>query len=148
MDASNLVLRAVRVTDAGVIAQHRHPEPEQHRDREVYAAWVADAIARGVYLGFVLEQAGQVVAGAGLTLLEWGPARGSPNPMRARVCNVFTEPAWRRQGLARRLVERCLQEAQVRGLEHLNLSTTEAARGLYEQLGFRTATDEMRRFNP
>ena len=142
--STHLALRPALPSDAATIAYHRHPDGADEPHRATYAAWVAGAIGRGQYLGWFLELGGAVLAGAGLTLLEWGPARDSANPWRARLSNVFTEPAWRRQGLARQLVAHCLAEAQARGLEHLNLSTTLDARGLYEAFGFRMAENEMR----
>ncbi|MPY66729.1 GNAT family N-acetyltransferase [Deinococcus sp. SDU3-2] len=96
-----------------------------------------------MYLGFLAEHGGRVVAGAGLTLLEWGPTRGDPQPWRGRIVNVWTDPDFRRRGLARELVTCCMEVARERGVTHLSLGTTEAGRALYEALGFRTSGTEM-----
>jgi GNAT superfamily N-acetyltransferase len=87
-----------------------------------------------------------VIAGAGLVILEWGPTRENPNPCAARIANVFVEPDFRRQGFARKLVERCLEETRTRNITHLNLSSTDMARGLYESLGFTAAKNQMVRY--
>jgi len=85
--------------DATLLAHHRYAgTPADARDHAAYAAWVASAIARGVYLGRLALADGAVVAGAGAVLLEWGPVRGDPGAVRARLVNVYTEPAWRRRG--------------------------------------------------
>ncbi|WP_235204262.1 GNAT family N-acetyltransferase [Deinococcus sp. RL] len=83
------------------------------------------------------------MAGAGLTLLEWGPSRGDPQSWRGRIVNVWTEPEFRRRGLARELVTLCLEVAHGRGVTHLSLGTTDAGRALYEELGFRVSGTEM-----
>lgn len=143
--------------DAPTIARHREPlppeatEPERARvqaSRRAYAAWVRAAVERGTYHGVLGLQGGVVVAGAGLVFLEWGPTPQDPNPLRARVSNVFTEPQHRRRGWARRLVLACLDEARARGVRVVTLSASEEARGLYEALGFRSSTTEMLRVEP
>ena len=84
-----------------------------------------------------------LIAGAGLTLLHWGPTRGDPQPWRGRIVNVWTHPDHRRLGLARHLVRRCLEAACERGVTRLSLGTTAEARSLYETLGFTASTAEM-----
>lgn len=136
--------RAAGPRDAGTIALHRYPEEADGEGRAVYASWVAGALEREMYLGFLaLTDGGEVVAGAGLTLLEWGPSRGDPQPYRARVVNVWTHPDWRRRGLARKGVTACLEAARQRGVTRLSLGTTAVARGLYASLGFGHSTAEM-----
>jgi GNAT superfamily N-acetyltransferase len=50
---------------------------------------------------------------------------------------VVTDPAHRRRGLARRLLEHALQYLDERGVGCVKLDATAMGRGLYEQLGFR-----------
>jgi ribosomal protein S18 acetylase RimI-like enzyme len=60
----------------------------------------------------------------------------------AGIYGVHTAGAWRRKGLARRLCERLVAEAQARGATTLYLQVgagNAAARGLYERLGFEEA---------
>jgi GNAT superfamily N-acetyltransferase len=146
---NKLEMRAATSSDAAIISSHRYPDEPEFRP--TYAAWLEAAIPRAVYLGWLLEAEkpeGEetVIAGAGLVILEWGPSRENPNPYAARIANVFVEPDFRRQGFARKLLERCLEEAQTRNITHLNLSSTDMARGLYETLGFVAATNQMMRY--
>ncbi|WP_244940418.1 GNAT family N-acetyltransferase [Deinococcus ficus] len=132
-----------------MIARHRYPELDaDHEAGTAYAAWVTRAMDQDLYLGWVAESAGEVVGGAGLMLLEWGPTRNDPSPWRGRIVNVYTAPAVRRQGIARLLLAHALQEARQRGLHTLSLGTTEQARGLYEQAGFRPSGSELVRRTP
>ena len=141
---NKLEMRAATSSDAAIISRHRYPdEPEL---RPTYTAWLETAIPRAVYLGWLLEHEGSVVAGAGMIILESGPGWNNPNPLAARIANVFVEPDFRRQGFARKLVERCLEEARTRNITHLNLSSTDTARDLYESLGFTAAKNQMVRY--
>jgi GNAT superfamily N-acetyltransferase len=137
-------LRAATSSDAAIISRHRYPDEPEFRP--TYTAWLEDAISRAVYLGWLFEVEATAIAGAGLVILEWGPSRENPNPFAARIANVFVEPDFRRQGFARKLVERCLDEARTRNITHLNLSSTDMARGLYESLGFTAANNQMVRY--
>ncbi|WP_199776926.1 GNAT family N-acetyltransferase [Deinococcus sp. NW-56] len=137
-------VRPATPADAPTLARHRFPDDADAGERAAYAAWVAGAVERGLYLGFLAEgEEGRVVAGAGLTLLEWGPTRGDPQPWRGRIVNVWTDPDFRRRGLARELVTRCVEAARERGVTRLSLGTTEAGRALYGALGFRASDTEM-----
>ena len=54
-------------------------------------------------------------------------------------CGIYavgTLPAWRRQGLARTLLEHVLADAQRRGARTASLQSTRMGQPLYESLGF------------
>jgi GNAT superfamily N-acetyltransferase len=74
-----------------------------------------------------IENDGKIVATA--TLLPYG--------MRlAWIGMVLTRPEYRRQGLARRLMEDAIVAAERRGIHTLKLDATDEGRPLYEDLGF------------
>lgn len=50
---------------------------------------------------------------------------------------VLTDPAYRRQGLARKLFEECLKRADTMGIQTLKLDATDQGQPLYEKFGFR-----------
>ena len=59
------------------------------------------------------------------------------------ILNVYTEPEFRRQGVARRIMETILHWIRARGLRSAHLHASDEGRVLYEKLGF-VATNEMR----
>ncbi len=114
-------------------------KPDDQRTREMVAAfvqWVSDAIERGTYLGWVVEDGKDIVASAGMLLIEWPPNRRDLKPQRGYVMNVFVKPEHRRRGLARRMMDAVLAEARVREIRVTVLHASPAGRGLYEQLGY------------
>jgi GNAT superfamily N-acetyltransferase len=62
---------------------------------------------------------------------------------RAMILNVYTEPEFRRLGVARRIMQTILDWIRARGLRSANLHASHEGRVLYEKLGF-VATNEMR----
>ncbi len=115
---------------------------------ERFAAWVADRIARGVYLGWLAySAAGEPVAGAGLDIREGAPLPGDFDTRRGYIMNVYVQPGHRRRGLARCLLVALLDWCQQNGLRGLSLHASDAGRPLYEALGF-AASGEMRLLLP
>jgi GNAT superfamily N-acetyltransferase len=74
-----------------------------------------------------IEDAGKIVATT--TLLHHGTAL-------AWIGMVLTRPEYRRQGLAKRLMEDTIAGAERRGIRTLKLDATDEGRPLYEGLGF------------
>ena len=147
-------VRHATPADAAVITHHR---VAMFRDmgvldaREVPAleaatrAYLADSLPSGAYLGWMVETAGDVVAGGGVLMRQLLPRPGQPEGgEEAYVLNVYTEPAHRRRGLARVLMEAILDWCRARGVSRISLHASDEGRPLYESMAF-LATNEMRR---
>jgi len=141
----NWSTRPVRPDDADQVAAHGHHGERDDAKRVLYAAWARPRIAAGTYLGwFACDDCG-VIAGAGAVLLDWGPTRANPCGQMARIVNVYTEPGWRRRGIARALLATVMTACEARDVREFNLGATTEARGLYAALGFESYPAEMRR---
>ncbi len=112
------------------------------------------AIGSGEYVGWLAsprDSPDTVVAGAGVQRRRVLPhprqrADGSvvvAGGRHAIVLNVFTEPLWRRQGVAELLMRRILEWARSERLDRLVLHASIEGRALYDRLGF-VPTNEMR----
>ena len=110
--------------------------------RPLFARGLEDGSYRG---WFVEEPEGRVVAGGGILFLTFQPSPANPDPRRAWIVNMFTEPDLRGRGHARRLVETMLQWCRAVRLPAIYLHASDAGRPLYESLGF-TPTNEMKLF--
>lgn len=135
--------RPVRADDAAIISRHRYFNASTKEDVVAYERWVATRIERGIYTGILAELDGSVIAGAGAVILDWGPTRGEPTGLRARIVNAFTEPDWRRRGIARSLVQDVMRRCQKRDVQTFSLAATDDSAGLYRTLGFQPYAQEM-----
>jgi GNAT superfamily N-acetyltransferase len=143
-------IRPATVDDADLIVHHRHAMFEEMGVSGDYEAmdqgflrWLRPAMHHKIYLGWMVETgSGEVVAGGGLAVLPWPPGPTDQNREKAYVYNVYTEPAHRRQGLARLIMETIHEWCRARGIRTVALHASEFGRPLYEALGYE-ATNEM-----
>jgi GNAT superfamily N-acetyltransferase len=107
-------------------------------------AFLRHAIPAGTYRGWLAEtKDGRIAAGAGITIVPWPGAPRDPAPRRGWVQNVYTEPEFRRRGLARRLMEVLVEWCRAEGFHTVSLHASHEGRALYESMGFKI-TNEMR----
>jgi GNAT superfamily N-acetyltransferase len=100
--------------------------------RERLRTW----LATGEVAGVVAEAEGRIVAGALIQFREALPSPLAPMAVRGYLFNVFTEPAARGRGLAKRMTEALLQEARRRGVGMVELHASRDAERLYRAMGF------------
>lgn len=145
-------IRQATLADVPVIAHHRSSmfadmgtDPALIAERDAaFRDWVSARLASGEYLGWLaVNPAGEVIAGVGLWFYDWVPSPKASSTRRGYILNVYTEPEYRRQGIARHIVGEVLAYCKANGVVNMLLHASDAGRPIYESLGF-TATNEMR----
>jgi GNAT superfamily N-acetyltransferase len=156
-------IRFATVADAAVIGWHRArmfqdmglvPEPLFDSYRGKCEARLREQLSSGEYIGWLASSHDlpeKIVAGTGVQLRRVLPHPvGEPNAeitiadgRHAIVLNVFTEPDWRRHGIATLLMKEIIAWAQAERLDRLVLHASDDGRALYERIGF-VQTNEMR----
>ncbi len=102
--------------------------------QEANRAWIEAHFGLDFFV-WIAERDGQALASAAILWFEHPPSQINPIGREAYVLNVYTEPAARRQGLARQLMERLLEEARAAGVGRVWLRASDEGRALYESLG-------------
>jgi len=156
-------IRLAGVSDATLIASHRArmfrdiglvPEPLFENYRARCEIGIREMLGTGEYVGWLAlpnDSPDQIVGGAGVQR-----RRTLPHPVgephgeitiadgrHAIVINVFTEPEWRRRGVAKLLMNEIIAWARRERLDRLVLHASDEGRALYDQMGF-IQTNEMR----
>ncbi len=108
-----------------------------------YARQLAWRQADGSLRAWVIEAEGRVVASGAVLFSAWLPRPGDLTERLAYLHSVYTEPAYRRQGMAKRIVMAAIEACRAARLCRMTLHASEAGRPLYVALGFQ-ATHEMR----
>lgn len=150
----NYHVRMATVGDAEIIARHRvgmfhemHGLADEKRAELGAAAqaYLVRAIPAGEYVGWLVspsDDRSRIIAGAGVQVRGILPRPETLGP-EAIVLNVYTDPAFRRRGLAEMLMGHVIDWAREAKIGRLVLHASTAGRPLYEKLGFEL-TNEMR----
>ena len=111
----------------------------------VYRKWIKQALSRKTVVGWVAEAEGQV-AGSGLIWLQASlPTPGGETKLvRPYLFSMFTEPDFRRMGVASLIVREAIAWCKRNRYPRIILHASVKGRGLYRKHGF-TRTWEMRR---
>ena len=142
-------IRPATIADIPHIVSHRE---RMFRDMELPAAfddmaaaferWLRHALPSKTYLGWMaVTSAGDVVGGAGLIVIPWPPGPISLDPRCGFVFNVYTDPAHRKQGLARRLMDAVHDYCRAEGMQRMVLNASSFGESLYRNMGY-VPTDE------
>ena len=86
---------------------------------------------------------GKVIGCASISYIWIMPTFSHPGGKRAHLMNVYTNRAYRRQGIAQKMVGMLLEEARSKGVTEVSLDATESGRPLYERLGFKNSSEAM-----
>jgi GNAT superfamily N-acetyltransferase len=152
-------IRRATEQDADIIAWHRarmfQDMGELSADafellRTKVLARLGEWLKTGQYAGWLASCADSpksVIAGAGIQIYSALPRpveRGMVGEGRQGIIiNVFTEPEWRRQGIATLLMKEIINWSKRERLDRLILHASDEGRAIYERLGF-VASNEMR----
>jgi ribosomal protein S18 acetylase RimI-like enzyme len=153
MSAQEFSIRRATVEDTSITMHHRHAMFQDMGERDAaklnamcdaFSRWVSARLTNGEYLGWLVDnEQGTVVAGTGLWLLAWAPTPSDQSAQRGYIFNVYTQPDYRRRGLARRLMQTIFDHCRKNKITVVALHASDHGRALYESLGFKQ-TNEMR----
>jgi ribosomal protein S18 acetylase RimI-like enzyme len=151
--SEGISLRQATLEDAYTIAKHRRlmfrdmgytDEAALDAMLAKFLPWLEHKIASHDYLAWLAVTTDDlVVAGAGLWLMDWPPHMVGSSSRRGNILNVYTDPQFRRQGLAKSLIQTALDWCKTNQVDFVILHASKEGRGLYESLGFQDS-NEMR----
>ena len=147
----SFTLRRATLADLETLVYHRYamwrdmgrPEQVLRAVDPAARAYFIAALPSDGYVGWLSEADGKIVAGGGIVVSAWPGKAGSTLAKRAMILNMFVEPEYRRQGIARALMLAMIDWCKAQGFSSVGLHASDEGRPLYESLGFQP-TNEMR----
>jgi len=141
---SQVEIRPARAADAPLLGRFRRalyleasggkaPSPRLAAESEEY---FDREIIQGTGRAFIALIDGKAVGCAAVMLRPTAPRGDGARPLEARIHTVYVEPAARRRGVARRLMQEALAESAREHAYRIVLTTSKEGRPLYESLGF------------
>lgn len=106
-----------------------------------------EALSDESHIAYMAFLGDQCVGTGGVCFYRILPTYYKPTGKKAYIINMYTEPAYRRKGIARQLLDLLVKEALNRGATYISLEATDMGRPLYEKYGFATLHSEMQFMN-
>lgn len=111
-------------------------------ERESYA-YYKQALESGEHIAYLVYD-GDIFAGAGgVSFYQVMPTYHNPTGKKAYIMNMYTNPEYRRQGIALHTLDLLVGKAKQHGVSAVTLEATDMGRPLYEKYGFVKMEDEM-----
>lgn len=152
MHSTTITIREGTVSDIPAIARHRRRmcEDMHYTDAEALstmviltAEYLKKAIPEGTFRSWLACDENRIVAGGAVVVSPWPAHAYDLECRRATILNVYTEPEYRRRGIARELMKVIIAWCKHEGFARVSLHASEYGRPLYESLGFEDS-NEMR----
>jgi GNAT superfamily N-acetyltransferase len=150
---NDFTIREATIADLDVVLRHRrsmfsemgyHDEPALVAMLSTSRPFFAERLSDGRYRGWLVENSlNQVVAGGGIIIFDYHSSPADSFSKRSVIVNMYTEPPYRRKGIARKLMEIMIDWCRKEGFGSVLLHASNDGRRLYDELGFKP-TNEMR----
>lgn len=150
--AHNVEIREATLADIPEILRQRRRmyEDMRYSDTAVLSAmleltddYLRKALPDGTFRSWLACDDGRPIAGGAVVINPWPAHPYDLECRRATILNVYTEPNYRRSGIARQILQFIIGWCKQQGFARVTLHASEDGRHLYESLGFE-ASNEMR----
>ena len=101
------------------------------------------ALRDGSHTAFLAFDGDRFAGSGGISYYQVMPTYHNPSGNKAYIMNMYTRPEYRRQGIARRMLDILIDDAKARDISFITLEATSMGRPLYESTGFVSMKDEM-----
>jgi GNAT superfamily N-acetyltransferase len=144
-------IRPATLADADVLVRHRIAmftdmgvPLDAGALASAFRTWLEQTMPAGTYRAWLAETVDGVVAGGGgTTIIPWPPGPRYAGDRLAFVYNVYTEPAHRRRGLARQVMDTIHAWCRAEGITSMALNASRDGKRLYESMGYAESTSPM-----
>lgn len=111
--------------------------------REETRRYYERALPAGSHAAYLVLDGDRFAGAGGVSFFEVMPTYHNPSGKKAYLMNIYTRPAYRRKGVAYKVLDLLVREAGSRGVTAVSLEATAMGRPLYEKYGFVRMNDEM-----
>ena len=101
--------------------------------RDFYRRHLAD----GTFVSWLALDGDRIVGTSGMSFVEKPPYFGCPTGRIGLLSSMFTEPQYRRRGIAKALLSRVVAEARAHGCGAVQITASDMGVLLYTAFGFR-----------
>lgn len=111
----------------------------ERQSREYYRR----ALSEGTHTAYLVFDGDRLIGTGGVSYYTVMPTCDVPTGRKAYIMNMYTDPDYRRRGIAVKTLDLLVKDALARGVSHICLEATDMGRPLYEKYGFIKMQSEM-----
>ena len=111
-------------------------------EKESYA-YYRHALKTGEHIAYLVYDNGKFIGAGGVSFYQVMPTYHNPTGKKAYIMNMYTNPEYRRQGIAYHTLDLLIKNARKQGISQIALEATDMGRPLYERYGFVKMENEM-----
>lgn len=101
------------------------------------------ALCNGTHIAYLIFDKSRFVGAGGISFFQVMPTYHNPSGKKAYIMNMYTNPDYRRQGIAYKTLDMLIRDAKNIGITAISLEATAMGRPLYEKYGFIKMNNEM-----
>lgn len=90
----------------------------------------------GTFVSWIAEDEGKIIGTSGMSFVEKPPYFGCPSGKMGLLSSMFTNPAYRRKGIAKELLHRVVEETKNYGCGTVQITASDMGVKLYTAYGF------------
>jgi len=93
-------------------------------------------MADGTFISWLAVDGDRIIGTSGMSFVEKPPYFSCPNGRIGLLSSMYTDPAFRRRGIARQLLSRVVEEARAYGCGAVQITASDMGVLLYTDFGF------------
>lgn len=101
------------------------------------------ALSDGTHTAYLVFDGDGFIGAGGISYFRVMPTYHNASGNKAYIMNMYTNPDYRRLGIAYKILELLVADAKEKGVTAISLEATDMGRPLYERFGFVKMHDEM-----
>lgn len=101
------------------------------------------ALSDRTHTAYLVFDGNRFIGAGGISYYRVMPTYHNPSGNKAYIMNMYTNPDYRRMGIAMKTLELLVAEAKEKGIKAISLEATDMGRPLYEKFGFVKMNNEM-----
>lgn len=94
-------------------------------------------LADGTFVSWLAVDGGKIIGTSGMSIVEKPPYFSCPSGRLGLLSSMFTDPEYRRRGIAKKLLSMVVEEARSAGCGAVHITASDMGVLLYTDFGFR-----------
>ena len=118
-------------------------ETDMSEVRRCSYRYYKEALCNGSHTAYLVFDGNNVIGTGGASFFQVMPTYHNPSGRKAYIMNMYTDPVYRRRGVAYKTLDLLVRDIRKCGVSAISLEAIEMGKPLYEKYGFVKMQNEM-----